>query len=60
MGSRWLGSRVLNRLIRHTKTLFREEITQELVECRHCGTTVDEPKVACPNCGSQEWAHYKI
>jgi len=31
-----------------------------LCECRHCGTTVDDRRSACPTCGSNEVAHYDV
>jgi predicted RNA-binding Zn-ribbon protein involved in translation (DUF1610 family) len=33
---------------------------QGFFECRHCGTTVDNSSMTCPNCGSQEIARYDL
>lgn len=29
-------------------------------ECRDCGTAVDRPATACPNCDSEELAVYEL
>ena len=29
-------------------------------ECRRCGTTVDAPEGACPECGHEEIAEYAL
>lgn len=29
-----------------------------LSECRSCGTTLDEQRETCPQCGTEEIAHY--
>jgi predicted Zn-ribbon and HTH transcriptional regulator len=34
--------------------------TDDLCECRHCGTTVDEDAVRCPECQSTEIASYSF
>lgn len=31
-----------------------------IVECRHCGTAVEDVDVDCPACGSDEIARYRV
>jgi rubrerythrin len=31
-----------------------------IIECRHCGTTIDPPSEACPECGTTEFCRYEI
>jgi predicted Zn-ribbon and HTH transcriptional regulator len=34
--------------------------TDDLRECRHCGTTVEEETIRCPECQSTEIASYSF
>jgi rubrerythrin len=48
-------------MIRVIARVFRESESVEVVECRHCGTTVESRAVEeCPTCGSNEIAHYSL
>ena len=40
-------------------SLFSSD-TRELFECRQCGTSVEEEKDSCPECGSSELAEYQL
>jgi rubrerythrin len=32
----------------------------DLIECRRCGTSVDETADGCPSCGSDEFARFEL
>jgi rRNA maturation endonuclease Nob1 len=33
---------------------------ETVVECKHCGTTLDHDTASCSACGSQEIARYEL
>lgn len=39
--------------------LFGDDETT-LYECRNCGTSLDDPDDACPECGSERIAEYQL
>jgi rubrerythrin len=50
-------------MIRVLACVFRERESAEVevVECRHCGTTLESAAVEeCPTCGSDEIACYSL
>jgi rubrerythrin len=50
-------------MIRVLARVFRESESAavEVVECRHCGTTLESAAVEeCPTCGSDEIACYSL
>jgi len=34
--------------------------TEQLFECRQCGTSLDKGEESCPECGSSELAEYQL
>jgi rubrerythrin len=36
------------------------DTTEEVVECRQCGTTIETETDACPECGGTEFSRYVI
>jgi len=40
--------------------LLPGDTTEEVVECRQCGTTVETETGACPECGATEFSRYVI
>jgi ABC-type ATPase with predicted acetyltransferase domain len=48
-------------MIRVLACVFRERESVEVVECRHCGTTLESRAAEeCPTCGSDEIACYSV
>jgi rubrerythrin len=48
-------------MIRVLSRVFWESESTEVVECRHCGTTLESRAVEqCPTCGSDEIACYSL
>lgn len=41
-------------------SLRRGRAATVVIECRHCGTTVDSSQQACPTCGAAGFARYEI
>lgn len=41
-------------------TLFGREGPELVVECRHCGTSLDRGTAVCPVCEGEEVARYAI
>ncbi|MCU4925126.1 hypothetical protein OB905_03870 [Halobacteria archaeon AArc-dxtr1] len=40
--------------------LFQPNREATVVECRHCGTSVDPAATVCTTCNSEEIVHYTI
>jgi rubrerythrin len=45
-------------IIRSLVDRYRDSTS--VYECRRCGTTLDGPEDACPNCGSTDVAAYEL
>ncbi|SIR84416.1 hypothetical protein SAMN05421752_103302 [Natronorubrum thiooxidans] len=43
-----------------TAVLIRDGGQTRIVECRHCGTTLEATDTNCPICGCEEIASYRI
>lgn len=39
---------------------FVRESKTEIHECRHCGTSVDDPNEGCPSCGESDIATFEL
>ncbi len=40
--------------------LFPGGQSDVIVECRHCGATMNSPGEECPECGATEFCRYEI
>jgi rubrerythrin len=48
-------------MIRVIARVFGESESTDVIECRHCGTTMESAAVEeCPTCGSDEIACYSL
>ncbi|WP_135827185.1 zinc-ribbon domain-containing protein [Halorussus ruber] len=43
-----------------TQIFWKRDSPNVLVECRHCGSKLDDEADSCPECGSEEFATYQL
>lgn len=53
-------SEVADRMFAFLRRLRTRPSIDVLIECRHCGTSVDRGMSNCPACGMTEFAHYEF